>query len=168
MEILTAYVRKNAPIEQTKKDVDSDKKEKNEQVETDNNEKLSPDIQAILRVLIDRDIDHEKGADFFLDLRRANLTSGELWRVNLQRATLWETNLQKAVLLEANLQEAYLRGANLQGADLKKANLQGAINLEVEQLCMAKTLYKAILDPELERQVKEKCPHLLEKPEDEN
>jgi hypothetical protein len=40
-------------------------------------------------------------------------------------------------------------------------------NLEVEQLCEAKTLYKVQLDEELEKQVMGKCPHLLEKPEHE-
>ena len=41
-----------------------------------------------------------------------------------------------------------------------------AAGLSVDRLCEARTLYKAELDPELEKQVKEKCPHLLEEPED--
>jgi hypothetical protein len=74
-------------------------------------------------------------------------------------------------LTEANLMEANLFGANLRRADLAEANLEaanftGAENLEIEQLCEAKTLYKVQLDQELEKQVMGKCPHLFETPKD--
>jgi hypothetical protein len=51
--------------------------------------------------------------------------------------------------------------ANLKEADLFEANLQGAAVLSVDMLCEARTLYKAELDPEPEKQVKERCPDLL-------
>jgi len=51
--------------------------------------------------------------------------------------------------------------------DLTEANFTGAGNLEIEQLCQAKTLYKVQLDQELEKQVMGKCPHFLETPKDE-
>ena len=51
--------------------------------------------------------------------------------------------------------------------DLTEANFTGAGNLEIEQLCQAKTLNKVQLDQELEKQVMGKCPHLLETPKDE-
>jgi hypothetical protein len=81
-------------------------------------------------------------------------------------------DLTEANLTEANLFGADLRGANLRRADLAEANLEaanftGAGNLEVEQLCEAKTLYKVQLDQELEKQVMGKCPHLLETPKHE-
>ena len=60
-----------------------------------------------------------------------------------------------------------LTEANLTEANLEAANFTGAGNLEVEQLCEAKTLYKVRLDEELEKQVMGKCPHLLEKPKHE-
>jgi hypothetical protein len=47
------------------------------------------------------------------------------------------------------------------------AELRGVKNLTVEQLRKVKTLYQAQLDPELEEQMKEDYPHLLEKPKDE-
>ena len=39
-------------------------------------------------------------------------------------------------------------------------------HLRAEQLCEVKTLYQAKLDPDLEIEVKERCPHLLEFPEE--
>jgi hypothetical protein len=56
---------------------------------------------------------------------------------------------------------------DLTEADLEGANFTGTGNLEVEQLCQAKTLYKVQLDQTLEKQAMGKCPHLLEAPKDE-
>ncbi len=61
--------------------------------------------------------------------------------------------------------QANLQGADLRGVDLQGVNLGGVMNLTVDQLCKAITLYKTQLDPELERQVKEKCPKLLNPPD---
>jgi hypothetical protein len=44
------------------------------------------------------------------------------------------------------------------------AHLRGAKSLTVEQLCEVNTLYETELDLSLLAQVKEKYPHLLEKP----
>jgi uncharacterized protein YjbI with pentapeptide repeats len=73
------------------------------------------------------------------------------------------------VLIGADLTEANLMGADLKDVDfseaiLKKANLIGAKNLGLVQLTKAKTLYQAKLDPELEQQILEKYPYLLEEP----
>jgi hypothetical protein len=38
------------------------------------------------------------------------------------------------------------------------------LGLNIEQLSKVETLYKAKLDPELKKQVKDKYPHLLKKP----
>jgi uncharacterized protein YjbI with pentapeptide repeats len=110
------------------------------------------------------------------DLRLANLQEANLYRANLQEADLRGANLQEADLRVANLQEANLLGANLQKAELWEANLQeadlsraelrGAKNLTIDKLSKVKTLYQAILDPELEKQLKEKHPHLFEKPKE--
>jgi uncharacterized protein YjbI with pentapeptide repeats len=111
------------------------------------------------------------------DLTEANLKEADLKEANLRKAdlgyaSLTGADLERADLKEANLFGADLRGANLRKADLAEANLEaanftGAGNLEVEQLCEAKTLYKVQLDEELEKQVMDKCPHLLEKPKHE-
>jgi hypothetical protein len=70
-------------------------------------------------------------------------------------------------LTSANLQGADLSGTIFNGANLSYANLEAARNLTMDQLSKVKTLYKAKLDPELEAQVKEKYPWLLEEPKKE-
>ncbi len=62
---------------------------------------------------------------------------------------LTEINLRKADLGYASLTGAGLERANLTEANLEGANFTGAGNLEVEQLCQAKTLYKGQLDLDL-------------------
>lgn len=123
---------------------------------------------------------------FSKHLAGINLMKGELRRANLQDATLYNVDLQKADLRDAycrdarftnaefqgaKLQNADLHSADLREADLLNANLQYAelreiSNLTLEQLSVVKSLYKALLDPELLEQVRESYPHLLEKPED--
>ena len=78
--------------------------------------------------------------------------------------TLREPTFGGANLERANLNDANLERANLERANLISANLEGAINLTIEQLSKVKTLYKAKLDSALMEQVKEKYPHLLERP----
>jgi uncharacterized protein YjbI with pentapeptide repeats len=126
------------------------------------------------------------------DLRNAMLQQAKLNKANLTGADLSGANLMNAdlrgtVLSGADLTNATLRGADLTGALIQDAILQGA-DLRIpeekdtwketlfgrdpewakrsggDQLCTAKTLYEAKLDPELVLQIKEKCPSLLEKP----
>jgi uncharacterized protein YjbI with pentapeptide repeats len=92
----------------------------------------------------------------------AYLEGANLQRANLQRANLWGADLREDNLEWANLSGVNLRGANLSGANLSGANLREALELGVEQLCSAKKLYEARLDTELEKQVKERCPQLME------
>ncbi|MBI9047525.1 MAG: pentapeptide repeat-containing protein [Anaerolineaceae bacterium] len=106
------------------------------------------------------------------DLRGAKLQHANLERADLQRTDLKETNLQGAHLQETDLRGtdlrgtdlsgANLRGVNLMGAILQGANLKGAKNLTVDQLCQAKTLYQAEMEPNLLEAVKKECPELLE------
>jgi uncharacterized protein YjbI with pentapeptide repeats len=102
-----------------------------------------------------------------VDLGYASLTGAVLERADLKEANLFGVNLRKANLFGAHLSGANLRRADLAEANLEAANFKGAGNLEVEQLCEAKTLYKVQLDQELEKQVMGKCPHLFETPKDE-
>ena len=61
-----------------------------------------------------------------------------------------------------------LDSVNLDGANLEGAYLEKARNLTIEQLSKVKTLYEVKnLIPKLMDQIKEKYPHLLEKPKDE-
>ena len=101
------------------------------------------------------------------DLGYASLTGAVLERADLKEANLFGVNLRKANLFGADLRGANLRKADLAEANLEAANFTGAGNLEVEQLCEAKTLYKVQLDQEFEIQVMGKCPHLLETPKGE-
>jgi uncharacterized protein YjbI with pentapeptide repeats len=101
------------------------------------------------------------------DLGYASLTGAVLERADLTEANLFGANLRKANLFGANLRGANLRRADLAEANLEAANFMGAGNIEIEQLCEAKTLYKVQLDQEPEKQVMGKCPHLLEAPKDE-
>jgi len=63
-----------------------------------------------------------QGANLF----QTNLQGAVLWAANLQGAGLQEANLQASFLVEANLQGTVLDAANLQGANLFRTNLQGA------------------------------------------
>jgi len=115
----------------------------------------------------------------------ANLTWANLSGANLTRANLIETNLAKANLSWANLSGATLSGATLSGANLTRANLswanlfranlyganlyganlERAKNITINQLSEVRTLYRAKLDPELEKPLREKYPALFEEPE---
>ena len=126
------------------------------------------------------------------DLRGANLENADLKGSDLREADLRGANLKKTDLLRADLREADLRGANLENADLRgsdlreadlrwttlieadliaadlsKANLRGVDLRGIQfltpnQLSQVKTLYQAKLDPELEIQLINQYPHLLE------
>jgi hypothetical protein len=156
MEVLTTYVRQNAPWppSPSSRSIISPWRARHErEVEgPDKSKQVKPraDIQAILTVLGRRTPPRQWPELGPLDLSRADLGGANLWRgnlrgaalvdanlqeadlkgVNLQKANLVRANLQKAVLMGVNLQEAALGGANLQGAFLWGANLQGAILVE--------------------------------------
>ncbi len=108
------------------------------------------------------------------DLEEADLRGADLKRADLEEADLSGADLRMSDLSGAKLRGADLRRANLMGADfdrtdLKRADLEGAnlMNaryLEAEQLSEAKTLYKAELDPDLEREVRRARPQLFDKP----
>ena len=75
-----------------------------------------------------------------------------------------KTDLSDANLIGAYLSYTDLSRANLSGADLSCAFLSEVLDLYIEQLSKVKTLYKAELDPELKKQVKDEYPHLLKRP----
>jgi uncharacterized protein YjbI with pentapeptide repeats len=102
----------------------------------------------------------------YADLRGADLQNAIFHRAHLQSADLMNANFLNANFVAANLQKADLKDTNLKEADFTYANLAGVKNLTIKQLCKAKTLYKAQLDPELIEQVKKCCPHLLEEPKE--
>jgi hypothetical protein len=142
MEVLSAYVRQNAPWPPSpaSRPIISPWRARHEhEVEDpDKPKELKPraDTQAILTVLARRTPPQKWPEPGPLDLRRTDLGGASLLRANLRKAILEETNLQGADLKEANLQGANLRGANLQKVRLDQANLQGA-KLWQANLCSA-------------------------------
>jgi hypothetical protein len=142
MEVLTAYVRENAPLpfrESTERPVGpNETAERSEDAEHQSGgakqrlpspsrekptrENPRADIQAVLDVLGRRPEDLVP-AEYRvqLDLREANLKGANLRGVNLRRA-----NLRGAYLSGANLVEADLYKANLDEATLAEADLDGA------------------------------------------
>ena len=110
MEVLTAYVRENAPRQEE---------------DTQNGAEKSPtDIQAILTVLGRRETTGKNRGNAPLDLSGTRLV----------RADLTDANLSGAILVEADLRRAYLTRANLAEADLLRANLSGALLTKAENL----------------------------------
>ncbi len=101
------------------------------------------------------------------NLEEAHLLGGDLQDTKLYKAKLDKTNLKYTNLSSADLAGTYLLGANFEKAILREANLMGARKLTVDQLSKAKTLYNTNIDPDLMKQVKQKCPHLLEEPKGE-
>lgn len=92
----------------------------------------------------------------------ANFKDSSLIKVNFEGAFLIKSNFKNAFLMEANLQSAYVTGADFENANLYKADLRQAIGLTLEQLRSAKTIYKALIDPELQKQLDEHHPEMMD------
>ena len=111
MEVLTAFVRQNAPVI---KENESQSPEDQEKLL-----KLRISIRACLTVIGERkypDLENK-----YIDLTRVNISGFNLKGFNLTGAKLFG-----AKLFGADLTGAYLAGANLIGAYLTVANLTGA------------------------------------------
>ncbi|HQQ98090.1 MAG TPA: pentapeptide repeat-containing protein [Cyclobacteriaceae bacterium] len=92
----------------------------------------------------------------------ANFKDAFLIKAQFENAFLIKTNFTNAYLMEANLRNCYLMGADFTQASLYKADFRGAKGLTIDQLVAAKTLYLAQFDPELEVQVRELLPELID------
>ena len=112
MEILTAFVRQNAPWKEGDKPEEKPSPPK-------------PDIQTILTVLGRRECAHEECQVRILDLRNTDLGMADLKWAYLQGADLERADLKGADLQGADLKWADLQGAHLQRADFKGADLEG-------------------------------------------
>ncbi len=124
MEVLTAFVREQAPATPLPPDKPSGEKEAEE---SSHERKLPSDIQAILTVIGRRTRTFENGEIQSLDLHNTNLQGARLERAQLQGADLGGAQLQDALLAFAQLQDAVLAFAQLQDAHLERAQLQGAL-----------------------------------------
>jgi uncharacterized protein YjbI with pentapeptide repeats len=144
IEILTAFVRENAPIsqdEQTREenvasiDFDKYKKENHRPQQLDANlsyelPKIRTDIQVALTVICRRnyleDRENQKIDLRHTDIRQADLQGANLERFDLRGCDLSGADLRGAALAGADLSGAKLRGAILFEANLPKAILRGA------------------------------------------
>lgn len=142
MEVLTAYVRENAPWPPKKANGAKEQPaepgklppgEKKPEDKPAPEVKPRADIQAILTVLGRRARIYKKEGDQHLDLRQTDLRRADLSQAHLEGAVLREAHLNLAMLTEAHLEGAVLEeahlgfamliAAHLEGADLQKANL---------------------------------------------
>jgi hypothetical protein len=92
----------------------------------------------------------------------ANLKNAYMIKSNLENCFLIKTDFSNAFLMEADLKNAYLTGANFENTSLYKADLRGAKGLTAEQLRKAKTLYLAKLDPEIQEELANERPELVD------
>ncbi|MBD2443534.1 pentapeptide repeat-containing protein [Dolichospermum sp. FACHB-1091] len=142
MEVLTAFVRQNAPII---KENESQSPEDQEKFQ-----KLRISIQACLTVIAERK--HPDLENKYIDLTEvnisgfnlielnlkgfnftvANLTEAKLTRADLEGADLYKADLEGAYLTEANLTEAELTEADLTEADLTEADLTRAYLIKAD------------------------------------
>ncbi len=104
---------------------------------------------------------------FLAKMQEAKLAKADLQGVNLIGAFMQNTdlrlaNLQGADLMKADLEGAEMMGANLQNANLARANMKGVKGLAVEQLCEVKSLFGAVLSPEIKKQVSKRNSNLFE------
>jgi hypothetical protein len=123
MEVLTAYVRENAP--RPSKQISSPDSEPSERKRTGselaNQEPPTPlaDIQAILTVIGRRKKAGQEG-DVALDLSMTDLRGARLEGAHLERAHLEGAHLRGAIL-----EGAHIEGAHLEGTDLRPYALAG-------------------------------------------
>ncbi|MCC5630814.1 pentapeptide repeat-containing protein [Nostoc sphaeroides] len=114
MDILTTFVRENAPYMPQEK------------VTSNLSTKVRVDIQAALTVIARRNVNKDPKNEQ-LDLSHTDMRGANLNRANLEQTNLYQANLAGANLTEANLAGAILSAANLESTNLYLANLEGAI-----------------------------------------
>ncbi|MBW4646012.1 MAG: pentapeptide repeat-containing protein [Goleter apudmare HA4340-LM2] len=128
MEILTAFVRENAPVFEMESPREEDSPPPSWEQHSvkpldlnihEESPKLRTDIQVALTVIGRRNSQQDR-IDQKLDLRN----------IDIRRADLLEANLEQADLRASNLSGANLRGANLCRADFDSAKLSGSILYE--------------------------------------
>jgi Pentapeptide repeats (8 copies) len=153
MQVLTAYVRERAPVQEQPLDTTVKDGKKQDAPRTQGCEikedmltlfglhgKLPADVQAILDVLSQRAGHYGYKELYPLDLRNTHLP----------KARLDNAQLQHAILIGANLQDAYLSGAHLQHATLIEARLQRA-DLTWAELSLANLIEANLQDACLNR-----------------
>lgn len=133
MEVLTAYVRQNAPY---KKEHVHQKKEESSVIKSI--AKPNTDIQAILTVLGRRERSQGRERNNQrLDLGNTDLRGADLRGAHFEGVDIEGANLSGALLWNAFLNGAFLKDAILDEARLEWADLRGAFNLTEAQISKA-------------------------------
>ncbi|MCW7754816.1 pentapeptide repeat-containing protein [Desulfobotulus sp. H1] len=129
------------------------------------------------------------------NLTAANLYRAYLWKTNLESVDLQQACLERAILRESRLAKADLAGANLMyadlagavledanlmgadlrhadltracldGADLRGVNFDQAAGLSVDSFVRIRTLQGAILDADLEAELRRRLPDVFLPPD---
>jgi uncharacterized protein YjbI with pentapeptide repeats len=107
------------------------------------------EIQAAINVLRHRRHHFPDKESFLIDLSRTDLRGVDISGVHLEGATLRGANVSNANLAGAHLSHAHMEGAELRGAYLVKANLEGA-HLEGADLRGADLSVAILTDAHLE------------------
>ncbi len=118
MDVLTAYVRYNAPWPAPA----------HPPADGPGEVKPRADVQAILTILGRPAPPTRK-----LDLRRTDLRGAEFWDAHLEGTDFWGAHLEGAKLWGAQLQRTKLENAHLEGANLREAKLTGA---KLKDVCL--------------------------------
>ena len=131
MEVLTAYVRKNAAWKYNLEGSPGVVDDSEETPSDDGFPQVPIDIQAILTVLGRRERGEQREQRRHLnlaatDLADADLTDAHLERADLSFACLSAANLSRAHLEEANLENSFLISTRLMNTHLEGADLTGA------------------------------------------
>lgn len=105
------------------------------------------------------------------NMNQANLNNAFASGASFKDAFLIKSSFAGAFLIKANFQNAYLMESNLSGCDLSgvdfenanlyKADFRNSNGLSVEQLSVAKSLYLAKFDLELQQEIEEQLPELM-------
>ena len=133
MEVLTAYVRQNAPApaqnitKQVQENDAQDTTEENEEPEIANAKKPATEIQAILTVLGRRKRDRKReGKGQQLNLSNSDLCGANFIEAHLDGAIFDEAYLVGTIFDKAHLDGAWFGVAHLAGASFLRAHLDGA------------------------------------------
>lgn len=150
MEVLTAYVRENAPFVKPERKYESDgesvsgagdESERQDdralaQAATSAEPRQKPrtDIQAVLTVLGRRVVEFQRNGEV-LDLSETDLRGASLSGVHMGRdGSEKQFDLTRAILMDASLDGADLRDASLDGASLGGAKMSAARRVSQQQI----------------------------------
>ena len=126
MEVLCAFVRNPRELERIEREV---RNSAGDVVHFEEHGEDRSDVETIVRAIGSRGlmgIAIERGRNFSLYLRSANLTGLRVQDANLSRAWLAKADLSGSILPRADLSLARLRQAKLDRAELRRADLSNS------------------------------------------